>query len=104
MHLAPFSQIRENAGTVVALLAPSNDDKLWEEVKRAQGEAHQIGCYLDVELHTHVRGLVDRADGDVVVGVSPFEARALEDGALGVLGVLGVLDVWRVHGHLFTCL
>ena len=50
MHLAPFSQIRENAGTVVALLAPSNDDELREEVKTARGRAHQIGCYLD-KLH-----------------------------------------------------
>ena len=50
MHLAPFSQIRENAGTVVALLAPSNDDELREEVLRARGRAHQIGCYLD-KLH-----------------------------------------------------
>ena len=33
---------------------------------------------VDVELHTHVRGLVDRADGDVVFGVLPFMPRALE--------------------------
>ena len=62
MHLAPFAslvQIRERAGTEVAISDPSDDDVLLNEVQQARGRAHRSGCYLE-KLHIFVLAHVMR--------------------------------------------
>jgi hypothetical protein len=93
--LASLVQIREYAGTEMAISDPSNDDELQEEVQKAQGRAHQSGCYLD-KLHIFVLAHAMRRP-IVVYHYDSDQPRG------SLISGIYLPDLWGELGHRDVC-
>ncbi|KOO33188.1 zinc finger ran-binding domain-containing protein 1 [Chrysochromulina tobinii] len=90
-----FVKIREYAGTEMAISDPSNDDELQEEVQKAQGRAHQSGCYLD-KLHIFVLAHAMRRP-IVVYHYDSDQPRG------SLISGIYLPDLWGELGHRDVC-